>query len=544
MLLRPRTARLGPLTTPAIALATLLLASTARAQPTTALPGETTATGQRDESLGAPSVAATDRAPQRRVHLGLTGRLTGAYDASMPIERGTVAPGATTLDSRLRIRLEAASADRPHAWSVAAALGVDVADGTLAGRPTLEGDKLPHDRYEPALLQDAWLGVQKGKSFGVRAGAMTSHWGLGLVANDGGQGHSLERNDWFTPTRSGDRVLRAAVFGMPLAGTDSLLRGLWLSAAADRVIDDDTARGSQDQKATQVVGAVRLYLSEQRWLGLYAVQRAQTEPGDRKTDVHVVDLAFDLDGRTPAKDGPRQGLRLEGEGAWIGGTTTLAPTPETPTHDVRQLAGALRATFSTGGLLAQLDLGYFSGDADLDDPTVRTFHADRNFRQGLVLFPSVLAWQTGRARLRASNPALVGVPAQDLDRLASEGSVFDAVTVFPKVGWRFGDRGEVYLGVLLAWTPAPLVDPFGTRTTGGGQPVNFLGVNAQGKMLGTEVDAGVRWRWLLPPECHGAVQIALEHGRLMAGGALAGATPDQTLPTTQTTQLTLSLLAR
>jgi hypothetical protein len=530
----------APLHLTLLALAsTLAVVPRTYADPPTPLPLETTATGARDESLGTPPVP---QGPGRRIWLGVTGRLGGAYDSSMPIEPGTVAPGSSTLNSRLRVRLEAASPDRPGAWSVAMALGFDLADGTLAGQPTLQGDKLPHDRFEPALLQDAWVGVQKGKRFGVRAGAMTSHWGLGLVANDGGQGHSLERNDWFTPTHSGDRVVRAAVFGMPLAGTDTVLRGLWLSAAADRVIEDDTARWRLDQKAIQVVGAARLYLSEQKWLGLYAVQRTQTEAGDRRVDAHVLDIAFDLDGRTPVRQGPRQGWRLEGEGAWIGGTTTLAPTPELPEHRIRQIGAAARMTYGIGGLLAQLDLGYFSGDADLDDGTVRTFHADRNFRQGLVLFPSVLAWQTGRARLRASDPALVGVPAQDLDRLASEGAVFDAVTVFPKLGWRFGDRGEVYLGMLLAWSPAPLVDPYASRI--GGQPRNFLGVNADGRMLGAEVDAGIRWRWLLPEACRSAVQIALEYGRLTAAGALAGASPHDTLPPASTTQLTLSLLAR
>ena len=62
----------------------------------------------------------------------------------------------------------------------------------------------------------------------------------------------------------------------------------------------------------------------------------------------------------------------------------------------------------------------------MDDGKITAFHADRNLRQGLLLFDRVLAWQTGRARRTASDPTLVGVPAEDLDLLEAMEDRIDA----------------------------------------------------------------------------------------------------------------------
>ncbi len=486
--------------------------------------------------------------------IGLMGRITGQSTSAFRVDpAGHSSTSDVEYSARIRVRADAETKEGDHRWSVGGAISVDAIDGTIAGgADSLMGDKLPGGMAESVVLQDAYIGAKYGKLFGFRVGALTSQWGLGLVANDGTNGLSAERNDWFTLTRAADRNLRLMIHSMPWANCeDSALRGLMFIAAIDKVLDDDSASSMDGQNAVQAVGAVRMHLAEKRWFGLYYVRRwqhhdmtATWNPG-KDLRVHVVDAAVDLDWRDKET---RKGLRVEAEAAGIVGDTSLAPTPEYPRHDVQQFGAFGRVTYvgvAGTGLTLQLDSGYFSGDANMDDGKVTTFRADRNMKQGLVLFDRVLAWQTGVARRTASNLSLVGVPAQDLDRLASGGAVFDAITVYPKVGYRVLDWLEVYGGALLAWAPAPLVDPLHTRTDTGGVPVNFAGQKADGHYLATEVDLGVRTTWRLGEPWHAAIQVALEEGILLPGGALGALTTlDNSDNHAYATRLTVSLLGR
>ncbi len=486
--------------------------------------------------------------------IGLTGWVSGQYNSAFRIDpAGNSSTSGIEYASRLRVRADAETKEGDHRWSVGGAISVDAIDGTISGgADSSMGDKLPGAAADSVVLQDAYVGVKYGKIFGIRVGAMTSQWGLGLVANDGANGMSLERNDWFTLTHAADRNLRLTVHSMPWANCEtSPLRGLLLIAALDKVIDDDTASSADGQNAEQVVAAAKMYLAEKRWFGLYYVRRwqhndvtATYNPG-KDLRVHVADAALDFDWRDKET---RQGVRVEAEAAGILGDTSLAPTPEYPRHDIQQFGAFGRVTYAgvaQTGLTLQLDSGYFSGDANMDDGKITAFHADRNLRQGLLLFDRVLAWQTGRARRTASDPTLVGVPAEDLDRLASGGAIFDAITVYPKVGYRFTPWLEIYGGALLAWAPSPLVDPLHTRTDAGGQPINFAGQKADGRYLATEIDLGARAMWWLPEPWQAAVQLSLEQGFLLPGGALGTlTTADNTDNHAYATRLTVALLGR
>ena len=543
--------RRAPFVLRSIAMAAVLLPTSAWAEePATAdLAESATSTAP-----GAEMPAEATDTNAMTLAISLVGRVTGQYNSAFRIDpAGNSSSSGIEYSTRIRVRADAETKENDHRWSVAGSIAVDAIDGTLAGGPdeTL-GDKLPGSTAESVVLQDAYIGAHYGKVFGVRVGAMTSQWGLGLVSNDGGNGLSLERNDWFTITRASDRNLRALVHAMPWANCEnSPLRGLMLLAAIDKVLDDDTATAADGQNAQQVVAAARMYLAEKRWFGLYYVRRwqhhddtATWNPG-KDLRVHVVDAALDFDWRDKET---RKGLRIEAEAAGILGDTSLAPTPEFPRHDIQQVGAFGRATLvgvANTGLTLQLDTGYFSGDANVDDGKVTAFRADRNLKQGLLLFDRVLAWQTGRARRTASDPSLVGVPAQDLDRLASGGAVFDAITVYPKVGYRIFDWLEVYGGALLAWAPSPLVDPLHTRTDAGGQPINFAGTKGDGHYLATEIDLGTRATWRLSDPWKAAVQVALEQGFLLPGGALGSlATLDHSDNHAYATRLTVSLLGR
>lgn len=508
-----------------------------------ALPAQAQETSAPLTLPAAPTPAAADK-DRGTAQIGLavggyaSGQRTTAFATDAVGGRSVSDP---SLSARMRAHLDAKVASPGERWVLDAALGFDLVDGTVLGRTLLPlGDKLPDQRLDTMLPQDAWIGLHFNKMAGIKAGLMTSHWGMGLVANDGGQGRSQDRNDWFALGRSGDRVARLMAYAMPFAASpDNPLRGWLISASADSVLDDDTLTGP-DQKANQYSIATKLYLDKKRWAGFYGAWRDQHHDDGKTLRVGVLDGALDFDYR----DENRKGMRLEAECAWISGDTSLIPTPEHLRHDISQLGAMGRFTWADvlDGLTFVLDGGYFSGDDNLDDGRLTAFRADRNVRQGLVLFERLLAWQTGRSRMHASDPTLVGRPAEDLDRLASDGAVFNAVTVFPKVGYRIGPYVEVYGGALLAFAPSRPYDPYNTRVNGGGYPRNYLGGTPDSRNLGTEFDIGVRGRLGLPDSWKSAVQLALEYGVLLPGAALVGA--DGNSDPISATRLTLSLLGR
>jgi hypothetical protein len=444
-------------------------------------------------------------------------RATAARTSPYAVDpNGARSSGDLQGASRITLRGELDSGDRLGSLGVKLRLGGDFATGTFTGEPTLEGDRLPGSRFDAALLTEAWAGVAVKDLVDLRAGVMTSQWGMGLVANDGGQAFDGRRDDWFSLTSTGDRVARAILVVQPFGRFESSLRGLFLAAAADRVIEDANARRADGDVANQGVFAARFYAAKNRWAGLYYVYRDQTYASGRFLRGHVIDGTFDFD-----LGDHGEGLRLQGEGAVILGTTSLAPTPEHPEHDVRQGAAVARVRYDLRPIRLELDAGWFSGDQKPDDGTLTGFKANPNYQQGILLFSQVLGTQSGRARLTASDRQYVGQPADDLDHLATNGSVTSAVTVFPKVGYRHSDLLEVYGGVLLAFAPEIPIDPFTTAVSGGGQPRNALGNAPTSSMLGTEVDLGVS-STLAPDGLPVSFQVRAEYGVLLPGGALSG----------------------
>lgn len=452
--------------------------------------------------------------------VAMLGFSTYAVDPS-----GTRSNGAQQAATRFTVRADIDSGHRLGDWGVQGSAAADLDTGTMAGRTTLIGDKLPSSRMDALVPTQAWAGLFLRDLGALRVGLMSSQWGMGLVANDGGHALDGRRDSWFSFPTTGDRVARAQLILQPLGRSDSTLRGLFAIASVDQVIEDPNAVWDQGDRATQQVLAVRLHAAREKWAGLYYVHRDETfhTATGPSLRVNVIDAAFDWDMRLAGA-----GLRLQGEGAMIVGETSLAPTPDHPTHDVRQGAAVVRARWDAGttGLRGEFDGGWFSGDANLDDGKVTGFKANPNFQQGILLFSQVLGYQSGRARLTASNPQVSGYPAQDLDRLATNGAVTSAITAFPKIGYRVCTCLEVYGGALLAWSPTPLVDPFSVRTAGGGTPRNFLGKAPEGNHLGTEVDLGVV-ATLAPAGWALQLDLRGEYAVLMPGGVLAGLEADK-----------------
>jgi len=445
--------------------------------------------------------------------LGLTARVR-AHAAVLGASSFPTDPDGTayaldpTLDTQFRIR-----ADYRHAWGdggryiLTLSYEHDLMSGVvLGGAEDFDGVDAPYTAdADRSALRVASARLSLGNALTLTAGAMTSHWGLGLVANDGAHGWS-PGSAMFSDPRGGDRVLGGILATGPHADGDLLV-----FTGLESVLDDDVLVG--DDSAWQALVGATYGPQGGAWqTGLYAVYREQESDTGARTTVGVVDVYAKLE-----HAGSDITLRAELEAALIAGTTDLAPSPEHPQHDVLQAGAALRfaAEASHGG--AVLDILLASGDPAFDDDTQSGFKADRNFDLGLLFNDVVLAARTARTPVRADDPELAAVPAEDLDRLPTRGAATNTVSFFPRGWWRPVDGLELYGGVLIALSPTSESDAFNARLNGGA-PQNALG-GGPATLVATEFDAGLRASGLLWGT---RVVLGLEGGVLLPGAGLTG----------------------
>lgn len=453
--------------------------------------------------LASPTPAWADGGGE--IHVTAHGRVTSErYSAFHADRSGADSPDGDEVGARAHLHVGMLRPGPEGELTWEAEVEAELYDGAVSGEPSLAGDDLPGRGARGPGLNGAWLSIRRGRELGLKVGLMGSDWGLGLVA-DSGEDDPAGPETWFKQARHGDRVIRATVFGMPF-------NGLLIAVGLDRVWNDDIASDADGDAAHQAVLAIRQYLAADRWFGMYVVRREQEYADGKRLTANVADFAADM------TFGP---TRLQAELAAIDGETSLGATPEHPIHQLERAAAAFRVTHAIGGgLTADVEGAWLSGDATMDDDTSSAFRADRNFQQGLVLFPRVLATWSARSRLNASDPDVVGVPAEDLDKLATDGALQGVTTLFPKFGWQATPGVSIYAGALMAWATADVLDPFNTRT-GGGLPHNHLDRQADSSYLGTEYDLGLRMGTELPWRL-GELSVTTELGVLAPSGGLAG----------------------
>lgn len=381
----------------------------------------------------------------------------------------------------------------------------DLFTGTNTALPGLQGDGFPTAEASTDELRKLHLRVSLGWYVHAGFGFNTSHWGLGLVANDGAHGFTPGSAAFIDP-RGGDRVLR----GFVATGPHTDLK-LFASIAFDDVVDDDALLDGDD--AQQLAAAVLIGRGLASSAGIYVVRRNQDSGAGGSIDVNVVDV-------TARTSGELEGLgtwSVEGELAHVFGETTVAGTPEFPAQDVSQLGIALRAGLDGGFLGGVLDLLYASGDQNLDDRGQHAFKVDPNYPLGLLLHRHLLAAGSARSVHNAADPELSGLPPRGLNRIPTRGSVSNTLALFPRIFWRPVSSLELYGGPLFAWSATPNIDPLHTRLAGG-TPRNAFD-RAPGNYLGTELDLGIRYR----PEIYGTLlELGGEFGVLAPGSAFEG----------------------
>lgn len=357
----------------------------------------------------------------------------------------------------------------------------DVTTGALSGVPGYEGERLPNGEKSHHELRRLFARGTFADTVVVSGGYNMSHWGLGLLANDGAHGWT-PGSARFTDPRSGDRVIRGAIGTTPLTDLKLVVGG-----AIDQVEDDDVLLDGDS--ATQYILRGVVGDGQPTTGGVYLVYREQDSKSGRGFDAYVADVMASTMQKLSIGT-----LTLAAEGAVIFGQTGLGPNPDFEHHDLLQIAATGKIGLDLGGFGAVLDVLYASGDQNVDDGDQNAFKVDPNYEFGLILFRQVLAAQTGRAVVTASNPLIIGRPVPDLDRVPTGGSPTNTIAFFPRAWVRPIDGWETYGGPLIALTEVRYADPFQSRLAGG-QPRNPEG-GSPGSLLGVELDIGTRYRTL------------------------------------------------
>lgn len=393
-------------------------------------------------------------------------------------EEGTTTDQGLALENRTRVGLDLGR----EGWKLR--LEGDLFSGQFAGQtwalPVNIDERHREDRS--VLDADAFRARQlalEGRLGPVQlsAGLQTSHWGLGMVANDGAHDPTFGRSDF------GDRVLRLRLATRPL-GKDVP----WTVAlAGDRVLADDTARWADDQAAWQGVLAT-LYGTPKDAArgGLYGVYRHQIEPEGWVTQVGMIDLYGE--GRLPLGD--RWGLSGGLEAAGILGSTERSRSVAAPEGLKVRSAGATGYVGLDGpGEMfgAKLRAGWASGDGNPDDDTTHDFSMDRDLDAGMVIFDEVQAAINANTWAKLSDLEHTGSPPDGVDALVDEGAVKRALFLQPSVSLAPLPWAGLRLGLTSAWSTAPVANPY-TTYRAGGTPTNQLGEPTEGYTLGTELD--------------------------------------------------------
>lgn len=433
----------------------------------------------------------------------------------------------------------------------------------FAGEPSTTGmDGL----HAPSLkLSRAWLDITIPVGT-IRAGRMTSQWGMGLLAN-GGDGF----DDTFGENHYGasyDRVMfatRPIAVARAITGKDDNNIPFFTAIGVDRLVEDplDQFYGYQcepglrmddptsgydarcDANGDGLTDRQHGYVDDERvpedrtsdwWLdqnddvmemvfvvvyrgekkhylggvgdltaGTYVVHRTQRETD---SDVWIADAYINAKNR---------GVHFEFEGLTIQGTTraialpgAIDPTGEgDPLFKKANIVGYTgRLGYEQKGWAVTMEHGYASGDDNVADAkfTGRPLHPDHNV--GLILYEEVLA----RATAESWSEGARG--------LWSQGGVYNSRYIFPNAHLYPLDNYELAIAYLQAWPDRP--DGAVIQCDSDDNGCSGL---ATAKSLGFEIDAAFKVKWhehamfsLEAGYAHATDRIALDAVGLDAGG--------------------------
>jgi len=427
---------------------------------------------------------------------------------------------------------------------------VDIARGLIVGDTTewvgAAREPLDAPLWEAtaagAKLRTLWLQVQTPIGQ-LRLGQQASHWGMGLLENDG------DHATLFGDPSGGTLCERLDLVAQPLGITGPLEIG----ASGGLVFEDRWAQLLHGERALQLLGTAQ-WRSQSFELGVHGGYRYQERDhallGGQSSLREWLEVGqLSVAGRfvAPVPSAPAV-LFGQAEGVLVAGSTNMTRTAEQArsgdSETITSFGGALVLGVAVqaqdlaqpapadegkpqdrsaqridpqrwGELVLSVELGYASGDAQPADGTSRRFVFDPNHHVGLVLFEHVLGWKTARAANIAQDPSIVGRGAPGLELWPSGGGVAGASYLYPTLLVRPVSWLDLKAGVLVAQASADVVDP--ARYWLRGEVASYDGGNARRHDLGLELDLGVDTR-LKPSDAVG-IELGAEGGLLLAGHA-------------------------
>ncbi len=296
------------------------------------------------------------------------------------------------------------------------AVGATQENGDAFDEPlALSGSVIPGSDYRESLfVRRAWAEVYT-PYVDIKVGRMGSHWGMGLLANDG----NCESCDW------GDTVDRIQI------GT-SYLDPVRINVAFDTRAEGFINR-NDDTSSLLASGG---YLGEVHQLAAYL--RWTRQPSNRFNVIHA-----DLYGATQL--GP---LSMELEALLLWGR---AATTDIGIDDLRVLAGGgvFRAGLEINPIAAGLEIGLATGDKDPTDNEWHTLSFDRDHNVGIVMFEESIPTFAVGEFADEENGNL------DLSRAVSHEGVSNAFYLKPELHVDIRDDLRAGLGATFAFPVVP-----------------------------------------------------------------------------------------
>ncbi|MEC7988183.1 MAG: hypothetical protein VX278_23655 [Myxococcota bacterium] len=384
-----------------------------------------------------------------------------------------------SFDSRLRSGMVV----QEKAWSFT--LDGDIFHGQFAGTPwNLSG--VEH-RYHPErigllnpdnfALRNANLKAKIG-AVGILAGVVTSHWGMGLVSNDGAHEREFGRADY------GDRMLRMAL--------STKMSDVVYTLAGDFVLEDDIGGASDSYRSYQGLFSVNYIPAKHSQIGILGVYRHQT---DIETEQLLRGFFIDSYAKTQLVLGSVQ-FEGEAEVAYLHGQTDRITNRNNPDGlPVRSLGAAFRVEAKPSSEEPSINIsggvngGYASGDADPSDGLYSTFTFDRDHNAGAFLFDLHQAAREVAEHNLLIDPEHAGQPPDGVDSLVTEGAIRQTMYLQPFLNYTPVKQLQLRLGSVHAWSTTPIRSAF-ISYRNGGVALNYAGEEADGYFLGSELN----WR--------------------------------------------------
>jgi len=506
-----------PGVTARVFLALLLTSVAARAAEPPPPPSATRALA---ESVALPSNRASEPLPEPEA---VKVRIDGEYEARQSfLTQLRLAPidgAAVSLDQTSRLfhwlRVRGLFLFGTH-WEVRAE--ADVPRGMIYGN---EPDAVPDngsdfDFQQPIRAQARMLRFTlRGQLGEISLGHTPTQLGMGLVDADGDQPR------WFgTP----DRPATYERLELWSGSADSTLR---IGASGDVLFDDGRLSLADGDHALRV-GLSARFAPHRR---VHSQLLARYEMlGQRGTLGGAQLFLADLSGGVRAPIAGISGeLFAEYEAAYRVGSVSEVTAFGAAGDDqaLAALAFATRAGVALervedfqrfAHLVASVEWGIASGDADPTDDELHRFVMNPNHGVGLILFSEVLRFKTSRAQALLERAS--GSPGRArLQGLATRGGVAGATYLNPVFLVRPTPDLALKVGAVVASATTKVVDPSAIAM----QPRrrNFDGGSALGRALGTELDLGAELT--IPLDAPMRLRLSVEGAVAFPGSAFADA---------------------